>query len=200
MSGKLLRSAAVFSSMTFLSRLSGLVRDQVYANVFGAGGMMDAFFVAFRIPNFMRRLSAEGSFSMAFVPVLAEYKEKHGQDAVRELVDRVAGTLLAALLVVTAVVLLAAPWLTRVIAPGFEVGSDKHALFIEMLRITFPYALFISLASLVGSILNSYQRFAIPALSPRPLRPARSLSVSPLRSSVLLPLVPAVLVALRLRL
>ena len=74
MSGKLLRSAAVFSSMTFLSRLSGLVRDQVYAHVFGAGGMMDAFFVAFRIPNFMRRLSAEGSFSMAFVPVLAEYK------------------------------------------------------------------------------------------------------------------------------
>ncbi|PZQ21389.1 MAG: murein biosynthesis integral membrane protein MurJ, partial [Stenotrophomonas acidaminiphila] len=167
MSGnRLLRSTAIFSSMTFLSRVSGLVRDQVYAIVFGANPAMDVFIAAFRIPNFMRRLSAEGSFSMAFVPVLAEYKERHGQDAVKDLVDRVTGTLLAALLVVTAVVLLAAPWLTRVIAPGFEVGSEKHALFIEMLRITFPYALFISLASLVGSILNSYQRFAVPALSP----------------------------------
>jgi len=167
MSGnRLLRSTAIFSSMTFLSRVSGLVRDQVYAIVFGANPAMDVFIAAFRIPNFMRRLSAEGSFSMAFVPVLAEYKEKYGPEAVRELVDRVTGTLLAALLVVTAAVLLAAPWLTQVIAPGFAPGGEKHALFIEMLRITFPYALFISLASLVGSILNSYQRFAIPALSP----------------------------------
>ena len=163
---RLLRSTAVFSAMTFLSRVSGLVRDQVYAIVFGANPAMDVFIAAFRIPNFMRRLSAEGSFSMAFVPVLAEYKEKHGPQAVRELVDRVTGTLLAGLLVATALVLLAAPWLTQLIAPGFVPGSDKHALFIEMLRITFPYALFISLASLVGSILNSYQRFAIPALSP----------------------------------
>jgi putative peptidoglycan lipid II flippase len=163
---RLLRSTAVFSAMTFLSRVSGLVRDQVYAIVFGANPAMDVFIAAFRIPNFMRRLSAEGSFSMAFVPVLAEYKEKHGPQAVRELVDRVTGILLAGLLVVTAVVLLAAPWLTQLIAPGFVPGSEKHALFIDMLRITFPYALFISLASLAGSILNSYQRFAIPALSP----------------------------------
>ena len=91
---RLLRSTAVFSAMTFLSRVSGLVRDQVYAIVFGANPAMDVFIVAFRIPNFMRRLSAEGSFSMAFVPVLAEYKEKHGPQAVRELIDRVAGTLL----------------------------------------------------------------------------------------------------------
>lgn len=167
MSGnRLLRSTAVFSSMTFLSRLSGLVRDQVYAAVFGAGPAMDAFVVAFRIPNFMRRLSAEGSFSMAFVPVLAEYKEKHDQAAVKELVDRVAGTLLAALLVLTAVAVLAAPGIMRVFAPGFEVGSEQSRLATEMLRITFPYALFISLASLAGGILNSYQRFAIPALSP----------------------------------
>ena len=163
---RLLRSTAVFSAMTFLSRVSGLVRDQVYAIVFGANPAMDVFIAAFRIPNFMRRLSAEGSFSMAFVPVLAEYKEKHGPQAVRDLVDRVTGTLLAGLLVVTALVMLAAPWLTQLIAPGFVPGSEKHALFIEMLRITFPYALFISLASLAGSILNSYQRFAIPALSP----------------------------------
>lgn len=167
MSGKgLLRSTAVFSSMTFLSRLSGLVRDQVYAAVFGAGPAMDAFVVAFRIPNFMRRLSAEGSFSMAFVPVLAEYKARGDQRAVKDLIDRVAGTLTAALLVLTAVAVLAAPWVMRLFAPGFEVGSEQARLATEMLRITFPYALFISLASLVGGILNTYGRFAIPALSP----------------------------------
>jgi putative peptidoglycan lipid II flippase len=167
MSGhRLLRSSAIFSAMTFVSRVSGLVRDQIYAIVFGANPAMDVFTAAFRIPNFMRRLSAEGSFSMAFVPVLAEYKEKHGRDAVRELIDRVSGTLTAALVVVTALVIAFAPWLTQVIAPGFDAGGEKHRLLIEMLRITFPYALFISLASLVGSILNSYQRFAIPALSP----------------------------------
>lgn len=152
--------------MTFVSRITGLIRDQMYAIVFGANPAMDVFVAAFRIPNFMRRLSAEGSFSMAFVPVLAEFKEKQGQQAVRELVDRVAGALLAALLVVTALVILAAPWVTRVVAPGFVAGTDRHALFVEMLRITFPYALFISLASLAGGILNSYRRFAIPALSP----------------------------------
>ena len=167
MSGnRLLRSTAVFSSMTFISRVSGLVRDQVYAAVFGAGPAMDAFVVAFRIPNFMRRLSAEGSFSMAFVPVLAEYKAKGDQAAVKALIDRVAGTLSAFLLVLVAVAVLAAPWVVRVFAPGFSEGSEQARLATEMLRITFPYVLFISLASMAGGILNSYQRFAIPALSP----------------------------------
>ncbi|KAF1710491.1 murein biosynthesis integral membrane protein MurJ [Pseudoxanthomonas kalamensis DSM 18571] len=162
----LLRSSAVFSAMTLLSRISGLVRDQVYANTFGASPAMDAFLVAFRIPNFLRRLSAEGSFAMAFVPVLAEYKEKGDRQAVKELVDRVTGTLLAALLVVTAVVVLAAPWVMRVFAPGFDPMSEQGQLAVQMLRITFPYLLFISLAALAGGILNSYQRFAVPALSP----------------------------------
>ncbi|MCW4454877.1 murein biosynthesis integral membrane protein MurJ [Flavobacterium sp. MXW15] len=166
MSGRLLRSTAVFSSMTFLSRVSGLVRDQIYAQVFGASAAMDAFVVAFRIPNFLRRLSAEGSFSMAFVPVLAEYKASGDHAAVKALVDRVAGALIAALLVMTAVAVLAAPWLLRVFAPGFDPGGEQAALATEMLRITFPYALFISLAAMVGGVLNSYGRFAIPALSP----------------------------------
>ncbi|HZX78673.1 murein biosynthesis integral membrane protein MurJ [Lysobacter sp.] len=166
MSGGLLRSTTVFSAMTFISRVSGLVRDQIYAAVFGAGPAMDAFVVAFRIPNFMRRLSAEGSFSMAFVPVLAEYKAKHDQAAIKELIDRVAGTLTAALLVITALAVLCAPALMRLFAPGFEPGTTQSDLAELMLRITFPYALFISLASFVGGILNSYQRFAIPALSP----------------------------------
>jgi putative peptidoglycan lipid II flippase len=162
----LLRSTAVFSAMTFLSRVSGLVRDQVYAAVFGASPAMDAFVVAFRIPNFMRRLSAEGSFSMAFVPVLAEYKNKYGHDAVKALVDRVAGTLAAFLLVLTGAAVLLAPWIMPLFAPGFGAETEQGRLAAEMLRITFPYALFISLASLAGGILNSYDRFAIPALSP----------------------------------
>ncbi|WP_407352242.1 murein biosynthesis integral membrane protein MurJ [Luteimonas sp. R10] len=165
-SGGLLRSTAVFSAMTFVSRISGLVRDQVYAAVFGAGPAMDAFVVAFRIPNFLRRLSAEGSFSMAFVPVLAEYREKQDHAAVKALVDRVAGTLLAVLLVLTALAILAAPAVIRVFAPGFDLDGEQGRLAVDMLRITFPYLLFISMASLAGGILNSYRRFAVPALSP----------------------------------
>ena len=162
----LLRSTAVFSTMTFFSRVSGLARDQVYAAVFGASPMMDAFVVAFRIPNFMRRLSAEGSFSMAFVPVLAEYRARGDHAAVKLLVDRVAGTLSAFLLVLTAAAVLAAPWIMPIFAPGFGADTEQGRLAAEMLRITFPYALFISLASLAGGILNSYGRFAVPALSP----------------------------------
>ena len=199
MSGnRLLRSAAIFSSMTFLSRLSGLIRDQVNFAVFGGSAAMDVFTAAFRIPNFMRRLSAEGSFSMAFVPVLAEYKEKHGPQGVKELVDRVTGTLLAALLVITAFVLLLAPWLTQILAPGFTAGGEKHRLLVEMLRVTFPYALFISLASLVGSILNSYERFAIPALSPVLLNLtmiAAALGLAPLMGGSIMALAWGVFVA-----
>ena len=164
--GGLLRSSVIFSSMTLISRVTGLLRDQVYAWHFGASPWMDAFFVAFRIPNFMRRLSAEGSFSMAFVPVLAEYKEKHDHAAVKDLVDRVTGTLTAALLVLTALVVLAAGPVMRLFAPGFDPAGEQFALAVEMLQITFPYALFISLASLAGGVLNSYEKFAIPALSP----------------------------------
>jgi len=162
----LLRSTAVFSAMTLVSRVSGLVRDQVYAAVFGANPAMDAFLVAFRIPNFLRRLSAEGSFSMAFVPVLSQYREQRDHAAVKELVDRVAGTLLAALLALTALAVLGAPWVIRVFAPGFDADGPQGQLATEMLRITFPYLLFISMASLAGGVLNSYQRFAVPALSP----------------------------------
>ena len=162
----LLRSTAVFSAMTFISRISGLVRDQVYAGVFGANPAMDAFLVAFRIPNFLRRLSAEGSFSMAFVPVLSEYRERRDHAAVKELVDRVTGSLLAVLLVLTALAVLAAPWVIRVFAPGFDTGGEQGRLATDMLRITFPYLLFISMAALAGGVLNSYQRFAVPAVSP----------------------------------
>lgn len=166
MSKGLLRSASIFSIMTLISRVSGVVRDQVYAMQFGANPAMDAFLVAFRIPNFMRRISAEGSFSMAFVPVLQEYRAKATPAEVKDLVDKVAGTLMAALLVMTALGILGAPWVMRLFAPGFVPGSEQFALATELLQITFPYILFISAASMVGGILNSFSKFAIPALSP----------------------------------
>jgi putative peptidoglycan lipid II flippase len=194
----LLKSTAVFSAMTFLSRISGLARDQVYAISFGANPAMDAFLVAFRIPNFMRRLSAEGSFSMAFVPVLAEYKETRSHEEVKALVDRVAGTLTAALLVLTALVVLGASWIMPIFAPGFGVDTEQGRLAAEMLRITFPYTLFISLASLAGGILNNYGRFAIPALSPVLLNLsmiAAALGVAPLLDEPVIALAWGVFVA-----
>jgi len=162
----LLRTLFTVSGMTLLSRILGFVRDFVVARVFGAGVATDAFFMAFRIPNLLRRLFAEGAFSQAYVPILAEYKNKQGMEATRALVDRVA-TLLA--LVVAAVSLLGvlgAPYLVRVMAPGFYEDADKFALTVELTRITFPYILFIALVSLAAGILNTWNRFVIPALTP----------------------------------
>jgi len=166
MSAKLLKSTAVVGVMTLLSRVLGLLRDMVFANVFGAGSGTDAFFVAFKIPNFLRRLFAEGAFSQAFVPVLAEVKTQRGLAEVRRLVADVSGALGAVLLLLTAVALLAAPGLVTLFAPGFLDEPGKFALTTEMLRITFPYLLFISLTALAGGILNTYGRFAVPAFTP----------------------------------
>ncbi|MCB1606996.1 MAG: murein biosynthesis integral membrane protein MurJ [Xanthomonadales bacterium] len=163
---KLFRSTAIVSSMTLLSRVLGFLRDAIVAQRFGASAATDAFFVAFRIPNFLRRLFAEGSFSLAFVPVLAEYKARGDVEALRELNDRVAGTLGAILLVVTAIGVLAAPALVALFAPGYLDRPEQFAMTADMLRITFPYILLISLAGFAGGILNSHGRFAMPALSP----------------------------------
>jgi putative peptidoglycan lipid II flippase len=151
--------------MTFISRISGFLRDMLAAQMFGAGMGYDAFLIAFKIPNFMRRLFAEGAFSQAFVPVLAEYRSTQGEKEVKLLVDRVAGALGAVLLLVTIVGMLAAPLLIRIFAPGFE-GDERFAMATQMLRITFPYALLISLAAFAGGILNTYGRFATPAITP----------------------------------
>jgi putative peptidoglycan lipid II flippase len=133
--------------------------------MFGAGVLMDAFLVAFKIPNFMRRLFAEGAFSQAFVPVVSEYKVQRPHDEVRELVDGAAGTLAWFLTVVTIVGVVAAPLLVLLFAPGFRVDEGKFDLTVEMLRWTFPYLLFISLAALAAGVLNSYGKFAVPALT-----------------------------------
>ncbi|MGD9983109.1 MAG: murein biosynthesis integral membrane protein MurJ [Porticoccaceae bacterium] len=161
-----MRSSLIVGAMTGLSRVAGLVRDMVLARTIGADGLADAFFVAFKLPNFLRRLFAEGAFSQAFVPVLAEYREKGSHAAVRELLDRVAGTLGATLLALTVLATLGAPVLAWVFAPGFAADPAKFAVTIELIRITFPYLLFISLAGFAGGILNSYDRFAIPAFTP----------------------------------
>ncbi|MCC6532959.1 MAG: murein biosynthesis integral membrane protein MurJ [Burkholderiales bacterium] len=162
----LLRVLFTVSGMTLLSRILGFVRDAVIARVFGAGAVTDAFFVAFKIPNLLRRLFAEGAFSQAFVPVLAEYKNQRGDAATRVLIDHVATFLLLSLVAVTIAGVVAAPFIARVTAPGFGSSPDKLALTIDLLRIVFPYILFISLTSLAGSILNTYNRFSVPAFTP----------------------------------
>jgi putative peptidoglycan lipid II flippase len=162
----LLRSTATVGGLTMISRVLGFIRDVVIARVFGAGLGTDAFFVAFKIPNFMRRLFAEGAFSQAFVPVLSEYKAKRPVEEVRVLIADAAGTLGGVLTLLSLVGMLGAPLLVMLFAPGFIDDGEKFALTTELLRVTFPYILFISLTALVGGVLNSYSRFAIPALTP----------------------------------
>jgi putative peptidoglycan lipid II flippase len=152
--------------MTLLSRITGLLRETIKATAFGAGLQMDAFEAAFRLPNLLRRLFAEGAFAQAFVPILAEYRRKRGLDATRELVGNV-GTLLAVVLIALSIAgSLAAPWLVYVLAGGFARTPGKVELTADMIRIVFPYILFVSLVSLAGGVLNVFRRFAIPAFTP----------------------------------
>ena len=162
----LLGALAKLGSLTMVSRILGFVRDMIIARVFGAGDATDAFLTAFKLPNLLRRIFAEGAFSQAFVPVLAEYRQTKSPEATREFVQYVAGMLTFALTVVTAVGVLAAPWIIRATATGFGKNPDKLALAADLLRIMFPYILLISLSSFVGSILNTYHKFQIPAFTP----------------------------------
>lgn len=162
----LLRSLATVSGGTLLSRLLGLVREMAIAWSFGASATTDAFWVAFRIPNFMRRLFAEGSFAVAFVPVLTEYKETRSAAEQKELIARTMGTLGAILLVVTGCGMFGAQWLVHGFAPGIVDEPERLGLTADLLRLTFPYLLFVSLTALAGGVLNSFGRFALPALTP----------------------------------
>ncbi|HEU5284205.1 MAG TPA: murein biosynthesis integral membrane protein MurJ [Burkholderiales bacterium] len=162
----LLRSLLTVSGMTMISRVLGFVRDAVIARSFGAGLYTDAFFVAFKLPNLLRRVFAEGAFSQAFVPILAEYKSRRGEQDTRVFVEHITALLALALFLVTAVGILAAPVIVYVSAPGFAAVPEKFDVTVQLLRVTFPYILFISLASLAGAILNTYSRFAIPAFTP----------------------------------
>lgn len=162
----LLRSSLLTGSMTMLSRVLGLIRDIVLASVLGAGGAMDAFAIAQKIPNFFRRLFAEGAFSQAFIPVLSEYREKGTHAAVKELVDKVAGCLGSILLLVTVIGVLGAVGFAYIFGYGYADEPEKFSLLTDLVRITFPYLMLISLTGFAGAILNSYDRFAIPAVTP----------------------------------
>ncbi|MDG2301941.1 MAG: murein biosynthesis integral membrane protein MurJ [Gammaproteobacteria bacterium] len=166
MSIRLLRSVAVIGQMTFISRVLGYIRDVLIAIFFGAGLTTDAFFIAFKIPNFFRRIFAEGAFSQAFIPVLSETRAKNGEAAVRELVAAISGILMLFVWCVVAVGVIAAPIFVMVFAPGFVGSPDKYGLTVDLLRITFPYLGFISVSALAWGILNTYGRFAIPSFSP----------------------------------
>jgi putative peptidoglycan lipid II flippase len=161
-----MRSTAIVGSMTLISRILGFVRDMILARFFGADSGTDAFFVAFKIPNFLRRLFAEGAFSQAFVPALSEYKEKGSRETLREFVDRTAGTLAVLLVAVTAIGVFASPVLIWIFAPGFVWNGGRYELAVELLRITFPYLFFISSTAFAGSLLNTFGKFAIPAFTP----------------------------------
>jgi putative peptidoglycan lipid II flippase len=162
----LLRAAASVSGMTLASRITGFVRDTLLAILFGAGAAMDAFVVAFRIPNLLRRLFAEGAFSQAFVPVLGQYRKENGEEATRVFSGKVFAMLAAGLFVVTAIGIIAAPAIVWLSAAGFARDADKFALTVQMLRICFPYILFVSLVSFSAGLLNTYGSFKAPAFTP----------------------------------
>jgi putative peptidoglycan lipid II flippase len=164
---KLLKSTATVGSATIASRILGFVRDMVFARFFGASAATDAFFLAFKIPNFMRRLFAEGSFSLAFVPVLAEVRAGGDRRELKDLIDHVTGTLAGIVLSISALGVLAAPVILGIFAPGWWLEErPEFWLSADMLRITFPYIFFISLTALSGGILNTFERFMVPALTP----------------------------------
>ncbi|WP_298619678.1 murein biosynthesis integral membrane protein MurJ [uncultured Zoogloea sp.] len=162
----LLRALATVSGMTLLSRILGFVRDFVVARAFGAGVETDAFFVAFRLPNLLRRMFAEGAFSQAFVPILAEYKNKRGETETHRLVNHVASALGLVVLIVSIIGAIFAPFIIYATAPGFSADATKFDLTVQLTRITFPYIFFMSLVALAGGVLNTWSRFAIPAFTP----------------------------------
>lgn len=162
----LFKSLSVISFFTLVSRILGLVREMVVAAKFGASASTDALFVAFRIPNLLRRLFAEGAFAQAFVPILSEYREREGDERAKLLIGHVASLLSVLLLVISILGVLCAPYLVYVIATGFNDAGDQAELTKNLIRFTFPYLLFISLTSLFASVLNTWGRFAVPAFTP----------------------------------
>ncbi|MDH4284094.1 MAG: murein biosynthesis integral membrane protein MurJ [Gallionellaceae bacterium] len=162
----LLKALATVSGLTLVSRILAFVRDVLIARIFGAGMATDAFFVAFKLPNLLRRLFAEGAFSQAFVPIFGEYKSRRGHEETKLLADHVATTLAIILFIVTLIGIIAAPLLVYISAPGFVSEPDKFALTVQLLRITSPYIFFISLVAVAGGILNTYNKFWVPAFAP----------------------------------
>lgn len=162
----LLKALAAVSSLTLVSRILAFVRDILIARIFGAGMANDAYVIATRLPNMLRRLFAEGAFSQAFVPIFGEYNKRRGHDETKLLVDHVTTMLALALFVVTFIGIIAAPLIIYVSAPGFVKDAEKFNLTVHLLRITSPYIFFISLVSVAAGILNTYNKFWVPAVAP----------------------------------
>ncbi|HVL75744.1 MAG TPA: murein biosynthesis integral membrane protein MurJ [Noviherbaspirillum sp.] len=160
------KTLATVSGMTMLSRVTGLVRELLIARAFGASAYTDAFFIAFRIPNLLRRLFAEGAFSQAFVPILAEYKNQKGEEATRSLVDAVATVLMWALLATSAIGVIGAPVIVLLVATGLHGEPEILGTSVTMTRIMFPYIALISFCALASGILNTWRSFQIPAFTP----------------------------------
>jgi len=194
----LVQKTSIVGGMTLISRILGLLRDVVFARYFGARLVMDAFLVANRIPNMLRRFFAEGAFSAGFVPVMARYREKHDHDDACEFIDAVSGTFGLILFVVTLVGVIAAPLLVLVVAPGFVGEGGDLNLAALMLRFTFPYLFFVSLTAFAGGILNTYGRFGVPAFTPVLLNVvliAAAVWLSPRLAQPIMALAYAVLIA-----
>lgn len=164
MSKTLFKSTSIVASMTLISRVLGFVRDIIAARIFGATAAVDAFYIAFKIPNFMRGLFAEGSFSAAFIPTLSAYKQTGSQEEVQKFVAHIAGTLGLILLGISLLGVLGSKGLVTLFAPGLD--PYRFQLATEMLRITFPYMMLISLTAFVGATLNCYGKFWVPAFTP----------------------------------
>jgi len=166
LSKQLFKSTAIIGLMTLISRILGFVRDMLIAQIFGVGLATDAFFVAFKIPNFFRRLFAEGAFAHAFIPVLADYKETGSQQELRDLINKTSGILALTLLFISLIGMISAPLLIMVLAPGFSLNGTQAELASRLLMMVFPYLLFITLVAFSGAILNAHEKFAVPALTP----------------------------------
>ncbi|HEY0846414.1 MAG TPA: murein biosynthesis integral membrane protein MurJ [Noviherbaspirillum sp.] len=160
------KTLATVSGMTMLSRVTGLLRELLIARAFGASAYTDAFNVAFRIPNLLRRLFAEGAFSQAFVPILAEYKNQKGDAATRELVDHVATVLMWALMLTCLIGIAGAPVIVYFIATGLKSSPEAFTMSVVMTRFMFPYIAFMAFVALAGGILNTWRQFRIPAFTP----------------------------------
>ena len=166
MSFKLIKSMSIVGSMTLLSRITGLIRDVIFANILGDKAAADVFFVAFRIPNFFRRIFGEGAFSAAFVPVFTEYRMQKSESETKEFLQLMIGRFGLVLLVVSILGVLFAPALVTILATGFYNQPDKFDLAVQATRITFPYVFFISFVAMAAGMLNTCGRFAAPAATP----------------------------------
>ncbi|WWO97283.1 MAG: murein biosynthesis integral membrane protein MurJ [Candidatus Dasytiphilus stammeri] len=196
-SRNLLKSLACVSTITCISRILGFVRDSIIAAVFGVGVETDAFFVAFKLPNLLRRIFAEGAFSQAFIPILAEYKNKRSKTSTQLLIAGISGMLILVLTIISIYGVLTAPWIILVTAPGFTHSYDKFVLTSSLLRITFSYIFLISLTSMASAILNMWNFFAIPAFAPALLNISMIISalyISPYFNRPILALAGSVLI------